>query len=274
MTTDEIQHKANLIRKDVIEMLIEAKSGHPGGALGLAEVLAVLFFGGVMDIDANNPNWPERDRLVLSNGHTCPGLYAVMAEAECFPREELMTLRKLGSRLQGHPHRGSLPGLETTSGPLGCGLSQGIGMAWAIRLKNSKMSHVFVITSDGEHDEGNTWEGIMLAAKYRIANLTMIVDRNRIQIDGRTEEVMPLGDLRAKYEAFGWKAVELDGHNIEELIRTIKNAKADNTIPWAIIANTIPGKSVSYMENNYLWHGKAPGTEEEIRKAREDVAKL
>src|SRR3989304_903437 len=211
----DLQNKANEIRQDIIKMLLEAGSGHSAGPLGMADVFTALYFGEVMSYDPKNPKWEKRDRLILSNGHICPVLYATLAHADFFPHEELMTLRKLGTRLQGHPETKRLPGVETTSGPLGSGLAQASGYAYASRMDNKRF-RVYCICSDGEHDEGNHWEAVAFAGKYNLSNLTVFVDRNGIQIDGYTEDVMPLEPLRAKYEAFNWSVLEVDGHNIEE----------------------------------------------------------
>ncbi|MDP3733314.1 MAG: transketolase, partial [Candidatus Daviesbacteria bacterium] len=207
----KLEEKANLIRQDIIKMLLEAGSGHSAGPLGMADIFTALYFN-VLNHDSTKPDWQERDRLVLSNGHICPVLYATLAHAGYFPVSELKTLRKLGTRLQGHPHRGVLPGIETTSGPLGSGLSQACGMALA-GLMDKKKWWVYCLTSDGEHDAGNTWEAVMFAGKNKLNNLTVIIDRNNIQIDGFTEGVMPLEPLKEKYEAFGWYVLEIDGHN-------------------------------------------------------------
>lgn len=268
-----LEEMANKIRQDVIEMLVEAGSGHSAGPLGMADIFSALYFG-ILNHNPKNPSWPDRDRLILSNGHICPVLYATLANAGYFPVEELLTLRKINSRLQGHPHRGSLPGVETTSGPLGSGISQAIGFALAAKLNNKKY-RVFCITSDGEHDEGNTWEAIMFAGNqgFKLSNLTVIVDRNNIQIDGFTEEVMPLEPLRQKYEAFKWHVIEVNGHDIEEFIAAVYEAEAIYEKPTAIIAHTIPGKGVSFMERDYLWHGKPP-TKEEARIALKELRTL
>lgn len=251
---------ANQIRQDIIEMLVEAGSGHSGGPLGMADIFTALYFH-ILNYDPTKPDWSERDKLVLSHGHICPVMYASMARAGYFPVSELLTLRKLGSRLQGHPHRSSLPGLETTSGPLGSGLSQAIGLALAGRMDKAKW-RVICLMSDGEQDEGNTWEAVMLAGKNKLHNLTALLDRNNIQIDGFTEDIMPLDDLKAKYEAFNWHVLEIDGHNIEEIVAAFDEAKAIFEKPTVIIAHTIPGKGVSFMENKYEWHGKPPNEEE------------
>ncbi|MBI2278932.1 MAG: transketolase [Candidatus Brennerbacteria bacterium] len=255
-----LEELANRMRETLIQTLVEAGSGHSAGPLGMADIFAALYFH-VLNHNPKKPDWALRDRLILSNGHIAPIRYVAMAYAGYFPIEELKTLRKLHSRLQGHPHRTSLPGLETTSGPLGSGLSQAIGVALAAKLDQNKY-RTYCITSDGEHQEGNHWEAVMFAGKYRISNLTAIVDRNNIQIDGATEEVMPLESLRAKYEAFRWNVLEIDGHNIERFVDVVHEARAIYEKPTVIFAHTIPGKGVSFMEGDYAWHGKAPKKDE------------
>ncbi|MBI4120626.1 MAG: transketolase, partial [Parcubacteria group bacterium] len=235
-------------------------SGHSAGPLGMADIFTALYFH-VLRHDPKHPEWPERDRLVLSNGHICPVRYVAMAHAGYFPKDELKTLRKLGTRLQGHPHRLSLPGLETTSGPLGSGLSQAAGMALAGKLDNASW-RVYCLMSDGEHDAGQTWEAAMFAAKYRLNNLTGIIDRNNIQIDGFTEDIMPLDDLKSKYEAFNWHVLEIDGHNIRAFVEACAEAQTIFEKPTVIIAHTIPGKGVDFMERKFEWHGKPPNKEE------------
>lgn len=270
LNLEEMQTMANQIRQDIISMLVEAGSGHSAGPLGMADVFTALYFGGVLNIDPKNPTWPDRDRLVLSNGHICPVLYATMARAGFFPLEELKTLRKLGTRLQGHPHRTALPGLETTSGPLGSGLSQSCGMALAAKLDKKKYQ-VYCLMSDGEHDAGNTWEAAMFAGKHKLANLTAVLDRNNIQIDGNTEDVMPLEPLADKYKAFNWAVIDIDGHNIEEVVDACNRAKAIVEKPVMIIAHTIPGKGVDFMEFDFEWHGIPPNkeqAEEALRQLR------
>ncbi|MDD5099068.1 MAG: transketolase [Candidatus Colwellbacteria bacterium] len=262
--TDErvafIEDKAREIRIEIINMLAQAKSGHSAGPLGMADIFAAFYFH-ILNHDPKNPSWEERDRLILSNGHICPVRYAAMALSGFFPVSELNTLRKINSRLQGHPHRESLPGVETTSGPLGTGLSQAIGMALSAKMDDKKW-RTYCFMSDGEHDEGNTWEAIAFAGKYRLRNLTALIDRNNIQIDGHTEDVMPLEPLSEKYIDFGWHVLEIDGHNIEEIVAAVNEAKAIYEKPTVIIAHTIPGRGVSFMENNHLWHGKPPNEEE------------
>ncbi|MCL5017381.1 MAG: transketolase [Patescibacteria group bacterium] len=265
--TQFLEEMAGLIREDIIEMLLEAGSGHSAGSLGMADIFSALYFH-ILNHDPLKPDWPERDRLVLSNGHICPVRYSAMARSGYFPLEELLTLRKINSRLQGHPHRKSLPGLETTSGPLGSGLSQAIGMALAAKLDNKKY-RIYCVMSDGEHDEGNTWEAIMFAGKNKLSNITAILDRNNIQIDGYTEDVMPLESLKEKYESFKWHVIEIDGHNIEQIVDAVNEAKAIYEKPTVIIAHTIPGKGVSFMENDYLWHGKPPTPKEATQALNE-----
>ncbi len=253
----DLQMMADIIREDTISALLEAKSGHSGGPLGMADIFTALYFN-VLKHNPKKPKWEKRDRLVLSNGHICPVLYATMANSGYFPKKELFTLRKLGTRLQGHPHRETLPGLETTSGPLGSGLSQAAGMAYGLRL-DKKKNLVWCLTSDGEHNEGNTWEAVLFAAKNKLSNLVAILDRNYIQIDGNTEKIMPLDPIVEKYKSFNWNVVEIDGNDMKQIIKTLKNARKNKNRPLMIIANTIPGKGVDYMENDYRWHGAPPG---------------
>jgi transketolase len=260
VTIKELELKANAIRQDIIRMLEEAGSGHSAGPLGMADIFTALYFH-VLNHDPGNPDWAERDIVVLSNGHITPVRYVTMAHAGYFPKSELMTLRKFGSRLQGHPERLRLPGLETTSGPLGSGLSQACGMALVLQRESNRQRRVYCLMSDGELDEGNSWEAIMLAAKYKIP-VTAIVDRNNIQIDGPTEQVMPLEDLSAKWEAFGWHVLEIDGHNMREIIESCDKAKAIVEKPVVIIAHTIPGKGVDFMEYDYRWHGMPPDSKD------------
>ena len=257
----ELETIAADIRIDLIKMLEEAGSGHSAGPLGLADIFTALYFH-VLRNDPKNPDWDDRDILVLSNGHCVPVRYTTMAHAGYFPKKELMTLRKFGSRLQGHPERKRMPGMETTSGPLGSGLSQASGMALAMRMDNIHHRWVYVVMSDGEQDEGNTWEAAMFAGKYKLNNIIAITDRNNIQIDGLTENVMPLENLRDKWEAFGWHVIEIDGNNIDEVIRACNTAKAIVEKPVQIIAHTIPGKGVDFMEYDYHWHGTPPGAQD------------
>ena len=270
LTIIQLEQKANDIREDIISMLEAAGSGHSAGPLGLADIFSALYFN-IMNINPTNPEWEDRDVLFLSNGHTVPVQYAAMAEAGYFDKEELLTLRKFGSRLQGHPERERLPGLESTSGPLGSGLSQAAGYAYSLQyLDDSKHRFVYVVMGDGELDEGNIWEAAMFAGKYKLSQLIAIVDRNNIQIDGSTEDVMPLEDLRGKWESFGWHVLEVDGHNIESVIDAASMARAITNRPSVIIAHTIPGKGVDFMEYDYKWHGVAPNSEQ----AKEALNKL
>ncbi len=259
----ELEKTANEIRVSIIGMLVEAGSGHTAGPLGMADIFAYLYFHGLKH-DPKKPDWPERDRLVLSNGHIAPVLYAAMARAGYFPKYWLKTLRKFGSALQGHPHRDFLPALETSSGPLGSGLSQAVGMALADRIDNGQSNSRFIycLTSDGEHDEGNTWEAAMLAGKEKLGNLIQIMDRNNIQIEGFTEDVLPLESLVKKYEAFNWHAQEIDGHDFNAIDEAVNRAKAFFDKPSIIIARTIPGKGVAEFERRFEWHGKPPNKEE------------
>lgn len=252
----QLEEKAVEARELLINMLLEAKSGHSAGPLGMADIFTAFYFH-ILNHKPEEPDWADRDRLVLSNGHICPIRYVSMAQAGYFPKEELMTLRKINSRLQGHPHRGTLPGLETTSGPLGEGLSQGIGIALAGKIDN-KDYRTYVITGDGELDEGNIWEALMFAGKIKLNNLTVIIDRNNIQIDGFTEDVLPLEPLKDKLEAFNWHVIDVDGNNIRAFVDSVGQAKAVYAKPTAIIAHTIPGKGVDFMENDFRWHGMPP----------------
>jgi len=251
---------ANLIRQDIITMLSESKSGHTAGPLGMADVFTALYFN-FMRIDPNKPKDPNRDFLVLSNGHICPVQYAAMANRGYFRKRELLTFRKTGSRLQGHPHRESLPGLETSSGPLGEGLGQAAGMALGLK-RDGKKNRVICLTSDGEHEEGSTWEAVMFAATYNLGNLTCIIDRNKIQIDGPTEEIMPLNSLKEKYLSFGWGVIDIDGNDMEKIVEVLNISAIPREKPLVIVAHTIPGKGVSFMEKDYRWHGKPPSKEE------------
>ncbi|MFM2357863.1 MAG: hypothetical protein RJA61_600 [Candidatus Parcubacteria bacterium] len=263
----ELELKANDIRQTIIRALIEAQSGHTAGPLGMADIFTALYFH-ILKHNPQKPNWEDRDRVVLSNGHICPVLYAAMAHAGYAPVEEFVsTLRKFTSRFQGHPHREFFPALETSSGPLGSGLSQAVGMALADRIDHGKTSdkYIYCLMSDGELDCGNTWEGAMLAGKERLRNLIAIIDRNNIQIDGFTEDIMPLEPLADKWRAWNWHVIEIDGHNMEEIIDAVEKAKAVFEKPIVIIAHTIPSKGVSFMERKFEWHGNPPG------KGPEDV---
>ncbi len=272
--TKFLEEMARQLREDIIEMLAESQTGHPAGALGMADIFSAFYFH-ILNHDPKNPDWPERDRLVLSNGHTCPILYAALSRAGYFPIEELKTFRKMGSRLQGHPFRKSLPGIETSSGPLGEGLSQAIGMALAARMDVPITSarakyRVYCVMSDAEQDEGNVWEAAMLAGKEKLNNLTAVIDRNNIQSDGFTEEIMPLEPLKEKYESFNWEVLEVDGHNIEAFIDAVNEARAIYEKPTLIIAHTVAGKGVGFMEADFQWHGAAP----DKKQAKEALKEL
>ncbi len=271
LTTKQLDAKASLLRQDIVAMLEKAGSGHSAGPLGLADIFTALYFH-ILNIRPLEPEWPDRDIFFLSNGHCVPVQYVAMAEAGFFDKSELATLRQLGSRLQGHPERTKLPGLENPSGPLGSGLSQAAGYAYTLQyIDNAPHRFVYTVMGDGELNEGNIWEAAMFAGKYKLSQLTAFVDRNNIQIDGTTEDVMPLEDLRGKWESFGWHVQEIDGHNIESIIDAASMARAITNKPSVIIAHTIPGKGVDFMEYDYHWHGMAPNSEqakEALRKLR------
>lgn len=269
---EELELKANAIRQDIIRMLEHAGSGHSAGPLGLADIFTSLYFD-VMQYRPNEPEWEDRDIFLLSNGHCVPVQYATMAHAGYFDRKELMTLRQFGSRLQGHPEREKLPGLENTSGPLGCGLSQAAGMALAMRMNKQNHRWIYVVMGDGEQDEGNVWEAAMLASKYKLNNIIAITDRNNIQIDGPTESVMPLEDLKDKWEAFGWHVIEIDGNNIDAIIDACAMARAIVEKPVMLLAHTIPGKGVDFMEYDFHWHG-APPNHEQAKTALHELRTL
>lgn len=268
----ELEHIAIEIRKDIIRMLEHAGSGHSAGPLGLADIFSALYFD-ILKHNPQQPDWNERDLLILSNGHTVPVRYAAMARAGYFNRKELLTLRQFGSRLQGHPERLKLPGLEHTSGPLGSGLSQACGMALALRMNKEIHRWIYVVMGDGELNEGNVWEAAMLAGKEKLHNIVGIIDRNNIQIDGQTEDVMPLEDLRGKWESFGWHVIDIDGNDIEAVIDACAMARAIVEKPTMIIAHTIPGKGVDFMEYDFRWHG-IPPNHEQAKEALKDLRTL
>lgn len=268
----QMDKMACTIRQDIIKMLLKAGSGHSAGSLGMADVFTALYFSGVLKHDPKKPDWQERDRAILSNAHICPVHYAILARAGYFPVAKLATLRKLGSPLQGHPHRASLPGIESSGGPIAHNTSVAVGMAYAFKM-DKKRNQVYCLVGDGGQDEGQTWEAIMFAAKHRLDNLTFIMDRNNIQIDGYTEDVMPLEPLRKKYEAFNWHVIDVDGHNIEAIVDAINEAKAIFEKPVMILAHTVPGKDVDFIEWEYSWHGKVPNPEE-ARKALRQLRTL
>ena len=257
----ELEIRANEIRQDIIGMLVEAGSGHSAGPLGMADVFTALYFGGVLDYDVADPWKAGRDIVVLSNGHICPVWYATLAHAGFFPKDELKTLRKISGRLQGHPHYRELPGVENTGGPLGQGLSQAIGQALAARMDLAKW-RVYCLMSDAEWQEGQTWEAIMFAGKNNLHNITAVIDRNNIQIDGYTEDIMPLEPVADKFKAFNWSVIEVDGHNHREIVDAFNKAMAIFENPTVIVAHTIPGKGVDFMDWDFNWHGKPPKKEE------------
>ena len=260
----ELNEVARRLRLDVIDMIFRAQSGHPGGSLSAADIVAALFFHH-MRLNPHQPDWPERDRFILSKGHAAPLLYAALAERGYFPTEELKTLRQLDSRLQGHPDRLKTPGVEMTSGALGHGISIGCGLALAARLDGSD-SRTFVLVGDGEIQAGVAWEGAMLAAKYRLANLTVILDYNDVQLDGFVHDIMPLEPMLDKWRAFGWHTLEIDGHHMRQIVEALDTVSNIHHAPTVLIAHTTKGKGVSYMENRSTWHGRAP-TKEQYEQA-------
>lgn len=268
LTLEQLEQKAIEIREDIIKSLEHAGSGHSAGPLGLADIFTALYFD-VLKHDPKKPDWDQRDILLLSNGHCVPVQYVAMAHAGYFDKKELMTLRQFGSRLQGHPERTKLPGLENTSGPLGSGLSQAAGMALGMRMNKDHHRWVYVVMGDGEQNEGNVWEAAMLAGKYKLNNIIAITDRNYIQIDGPTETVMPLDNLKAKWESFGWHVIEIDGNNMEAIIDATAMARAVADKPIMIIAHTIPGKGVDFMEYDFHWHGMPPNHEQAVEALKE-----
>lgn len=271
MNSNELARIANDMRIDIVRSIASAGSGHPGGSLSCIDILAVLYFGGVLDHDPTDPGKPDRDRFILSKGHAAPALYATLAHAGYFPVEELASLRKLGSRLQGHPDSNLLPGVEVSTGSLGQGLSISAGMACGLKLDGSPAT-VFTVLGDGECQEGQVWEAAMFAAHRSLDNLVAIVDRNGLQIDGPCEDVCDLGDVRTKFEAFGWDAREVDGHDLDALRAALLEAKASRAgKPHALVARTVKGKGVSFMENSCGWHGKAPNAEQ-LADALDDLS--
>lgn len=270
---DDLSVKANELRQEVIKMLTAAGSGHSAGPLGSADFWTALYLGKLINYRSDEPWWEERDRVVLSAGHYCPILYSVLAEAGFFPKTELATLRQLGSRLQGHPVAKMLPGIETSSGPLGQGISQAVGMALAAKMDNKKW-RVVCFMGDGEQDEGQVWEAYLCAAKYMLSNLTVVIDRNNIQIDGHTDDVMPLGSIGAKLSAFNFNVIEIDGHNMANIAEAMGRARITLEKPTAIILSTIPGKGVSFMENDPAWHGKVPSAQEADNALRQLRAQI
>jgi len=267
-----VRQMANQIRQDIIEMLVPAKSGHPGGSLSAADILAVLYFS-VLRIDPQNPQWPDRDRFVLSKGHAAPVLYAALAERGFFPRAELLKLRQTGHFLQGHPDMKKVPGVDMSTGSLGQGISAAAGMALAGKI-DKKSYRVYALLGDGELAEGLVWEAAMAAAHYRLDNLVAILDYNGLQIDGKNEEVMTVAPVAAKWKAFGWNVIEVDGHDVEQLLQAFEQAANHKGQPTIIIAKTIKGKGVSFMENQVGWHGSAPNAEQAeaaLKELREEL---
>ena len=260
---NQLQDKANAIRAEVIKTLVNAGSGHSAGPLGSADFWTALYFSGIINYRPQEPLWEDRDRVIVSAGHYAPVIYVTLAEAGFFPKEELSRLRRLNSRLQGHPHIYEPPGIENTSGPLGQGLSQAVGTALAAKI-DQKTWRTICFSSDGEQDEGQSWEAYMFASRHHLSNLTVFIDRNNIQIDGHTEQVMPLEPLAAKLAAFNWHVIEVNGHNIEEIIDAYETAKAIFEKPTVVIMHTIPGKGVEFMENDPSWHGKPPSLGEAV----------
>lgn len=265
---EKLKYTAKEIRINIVKMITAAGSGHPAGSLGTTDIFTALYFG-LLKHDPKKPNWKERDIFLLSAGHICPALYAVLAQAGYFDKKKLLTLRDLGSELQGHPHRNLKLSIESTSGSLGQGLSIAAGIACGLKA-DKKKNKVVCLTSDGEHNEGQIWEAVMFGAKYKLNNLINIIDRNFIQIDGPTTEIMPLGKLKKRYQSFGWRVFQIDGHDFEQIITTYKRACKIKKKPSIIIARTVPGKGVSFMEKGkWDWHGKAPTSEEEKRAIME-----
>lgn len=270
-TDPMIFEKAREARKLIIEMVYSANSGHPGGSLSIIDILTVLYFR-EMNIDPTNPNDPQRDRLVMSKGHASPALYSILSIRGFFPRELLMGFRKLNSKLEGHVHRG-VPGVESSTGSLGQGLGVAVGMAMAGKIDKVNYN-VYAIIGDGEIEEGSIWESFMAGFKYSLSNLIVILDKNNVQLDGFTKDIMPMGDIGAKVKAFGWNVYEIDGHNIHEISETIEKAKSKANGPSLIIANTVKGKGVSYMENNPKYHGSPPSDQIEYERALKDIKEM
>lgn len=261
MSIIELKEMSRTVRSDIVTMVHKAGSGHPGGSLSAADLMVGLYFGGIMRVNPANPDWEGRDRFVLSKGHVAPVIYSVLARKGFFPVDELWTLRKLGSILQGHPHKQSTPGLDCSSGSLGQGLSISNGMAIGFKMQGMD-NRVYCLLGDGELQEGQVWEAVMTAAQNKLDNVCAIVDYNRVQLDGDLSEIKDLGDLAAKWHSFGWNVIELDGHDMEQVLRAFEMAKAFKGKPSVLIANTVKGKGVSFMENDCNWHGNAPSAEQ------------
>ncbi len=272
MNSDALRHAANEMRIDIVKMIAEAGSGHPGGSLSCADILTALYFGGVLNHDPARPDDPARDRFILCKGHAAPALYAALAQAGYFPREELATLRKLGSKLQGHPDMHLVPGVEASTGSLGQGLSIASGIACGLRIDGNP-AHVFALLGDGECEEGQVWEAAMFAAHEKLGNLVAIVDANGLQIDGPVTDVVQTGTLASKFEAFGWDVSHVDGHDIDALVDLLSRLKGQGgDVPHAVIARTVKGKGVSFMENQVGWHGKAPNGDQ-LKEALSELEK-
>lgn len=271
MVISELMTMSRTVRSDIVTMIHKAGSGHPGGSLSAADLMVGLYFGGIMNVDPSNPEWPGRDRFILSKGHVAPVVYSVLARKGFFPVEELWTLRRLGSILQGHPHKGSTPGLDCSSGSLGQGLSVTNGLAVGFK-KQEKKNRVYCLLGDGELQEGQCWEAVMTAAQQKLDNVCAIVDYNHVQLDGMTDEIKDMGDLAAKWHEFGWNVIELDGHDMAQIVEAFKMAMAFKGKPTVLIAATVKGKGVSFMENDCNWHGNAP-SDEQLKKALEEINK-
>ena len=265
----KLEEMCKTVRSDILTMVHKAGSGHPGGSLSATELLVGLYFGGILQVDPSNPDWEERDRFILSKGHVAPVLYSILARKGFFPVEELWTLRKMGSILQGHPHKKSTPGLDCSSGSLGQGLSIANGLSIGFK-KQKKNSRVYCLLGDGELQEGQVWEAVMTAAQNRLDNLCAIVDYNHVQLDGTLAEIKDLGDLAAKWHEFGWNVIQLDGHDIQQVILAYEMAKAYKGKPTVLIADTVKGKGVSFMEGDCNWHGNAPNAQQ-LEQALKEV---
>lgn len=269
MNTQELVKMSQTVRRDIVTMVHEAGSGHPGGSLSSVELMVALYFTDILKVDPKNPDWEDRDYFILSKGHVAPVLYSVLARKGFFSLEELRTLRKMGSILQGHPHKGHTPGLDCSSGSLGQGLSIANGLALAFK-KQKKANRVYCLLGDGELQEGQVWEAVMTAAQNKLDNLCAIVDYNRVQLDGTTDEIKSLGDLAQKWRDFGWNVIELDGHDIQTCMTSYEKAMECKGMPSVLIANTVKGKGVSFMENDCNWHGNAP-TKEQLEQALNEI---
>lgn len=269
MNINELKKMSRIIRSDIVQMVHKAESGHPGGSLSATDLMVGLYFSGIMKVDPTNPEWDDRDRFILSKGHVAPVLYSVLARKGFYNVDELWTLRKLGSSLQGHPHKHATPGLDCSSGSLGQGLSVSNGIAIALKRQN-KDSRVYCLLGDGELQEGQVWEAVMTAAQHKLDNVCAIVDYNLVQLDGDVDDIKSLGDLCAKWYDFGWNVIELDGHDMEQVVKAFEMAKTFKGKPSVLIANTIKGKGVSYMENDCNWHGNAPNAEQ-LEKALSEI---